>query len=115
MHHSIEKEFKFLVEKNTFEETKRRIKTNGYKSDNKVQINYYYDTDDYRLLKADRTVRVRQNGEKLILQVKNHLQNKEEFSISDEYEKKIGFSLHLSEKDMAIAVAVCENRQMYRK
>ena len=32
-----------------------------------------------------------------------------------EYEKKIGFSLHLSEKDMAIAVAVCENRQMYRK
>ena len=32
-----------------------------------------------------------------------------------EYEKKIGFSLHLSEKDMAIAVAVWENRQMYRK
>ena len=31
-----------------------------------------------------------------------------------EYEKKIGFSLHLSEKDMAIAVAVWENRQMYR-
>ena len=32
-----------------------------------------------------------------------------------EYEKKIGFSLNLSEKDIAIAVAVWENRQMYRK
>ena len=32
-----------------------------------------------------------------------------------EYEKKIGFSLNLTEKDMAIAVAVWENRQMYRK
>ena len=30
-----------------------------------------------------------------------------------EYEKKIGFSLNLSEKDIAIAVAVWENRQMY--
>lgn len=33
----------------------------------------------------------------------------------DEYEKKIGFSLNLSEKDMAIAVAVWENRQKYCK
>ena len=32
-----------------------------------------------------------------------------------EYEKKIGFSLNLTEKDMAIAVSVWENRQMYRK
>ena len=32
-----------------------------------------------------------------------------------EYEKKIGFSLGLTEKDIAIAVAVWENRQMYRK
>lgn len=32
-----------------------------------------------------------------------------------EYEKKIGFSLNLTEKDMAIVVAVWENRQMYRK
>ncbi len=31
-----------------------------------------------------------------------------------EYEKKIGFSLNLTEKDIAIAVAVWENRQMYR-
>lgn len=30
-----------------------------------------------------------------------------------EYEKKIGFSLGLTEKDIAIAVAVWENRQMY--
>ena len=32
-----------------------------------------------------------------------------------EYEKKIGFSLNLNEKDIAIAVAVWKNRQMYRK
>lgn len=32
-----------------------------------------------------------------------------------EYEKKIGFSLNLTEQDIAIAVAVWENRQMYRK
>ena len=32
-----------------------------------------------------------------------------------EYEKKIGFSLNLSEEDIAIAVAVWENRQMYCK
>ena len=31
-----------------------------------------------------------------------------------EYEKKIGFSLNLSEEDIAIAIAVWENRQMYR-
>ena len=30
-----------------------------------------------------------------------------------EIEKKIGFSLNLNEKDIAIAVAVWENRQMY--
>lgn len=32
-----------------------------------------------------------------------------------EYEKKIGFSLNLTEQDIAIVVAVWENRQMYRK
>ena len=32
-----------------------------------------------------------------------------------EIEKKIGFSLNLSEKDLAWAVAVWENRQMYCK
>jgi hypothetical protein len=31
-----------------------------------------------------------------------------------EYEKKIGFSLNLSKEDIAIAVAVWEDRQMYR-
>ena len=31
-----------------------------------------------------------------------------------EYEKNIGFSLNLSEEDIAIAIAVWENRQMYR-
>ncbi|WP_155950018.1 hypothetical protein [Prevotella sp. P6B4] len=31
-----------------------------------------------------------------------------------EYEKKIGFSLNLSEEDIAIAVAVWVNRQMCR-
>ena len=36
------------------------------------------------------------------------------YKIAD-YEKKIGFSLNLSEKDIAIAVAVWENRQMYQK
>lgn len=36
------------------------------------------------------------------------------YRIAD-YEKKIGFSLNLSEKDIAIAVAVWENRQMYQK
>jgi len=91
MHQSVEKEYKFLVEKATFEETKCRVKTEGYVSDSKIQINYYYDTDDYCLLKTDSTVRVRQNEENLILQVKNHLQCKEEFSISNEYEKKIDF------------------------
>ena len=35
------------------------------------------------------------------------------YKIAD-YEKKIGFSLNLSEKDIAIAVTVWENRQMYR-
>lgn len=30
-----------------------------------------------------------------------------------EYEKKIGFSLNLNEKDIAIAVTLWENRQMY--
>lgn len=36
------------------------------------------------------------------------------YRIAD-YEKKIGFSLNLTQKDIAIAVAVWENRQMYRK
>ena len=31
-----------------------------------------------------------------------------------EIEKKIGFSLNLNEKDIAVAIAVWENRQMYR-
>jgi len=31
-----------------------------------------------------------------------------------EYEKKIGFSLNLTDRDIAIAVAVWENRQLYR-
>ena len=31
-----------------------------------------------------------------------------------EIEKKIGFSLNLTEKELAWAVAVWENRQMYR-
>ncbi|MCQ2464534.1 MAG: CYTH domain-containing protein [Oscillospiraceae bacterium] len=67
-----ETEYKFLVDKEKFYEILKLIKElytdAGYKE--KVQINYYYDTDDNYLLNNHTTLRIRQTETSLRLELK---------------------------------------------
>lgn len=67
-----ETEYKFLVEKDKFYEIMENIKNrypNAYSCE-KLQINYYYDTDDQYLLSNNTTLRIRQIGSELSLELK---------------------------------------------
>ena len=55
------------------------------KATTKLQINYYYDTEGNTLNKNDVTVRVRQENDRLIWQIKNHTAQYGALFSSDEY------------------------------
>lgn len=70
-------EFKYFVSKDIFYELINKIK-NKYPdstSKNKLQINYYYDTENYDLHKQGVTCRIRLSEDKIIGQYKEHYLN----------------------------------------
>ena len=69
----LETEYKFLVSKEKFERIMDRIRMKYPELEIKerLQINYYYDTDDHYLLDRHTTLRARQIGDDIRLEMKN--------------------------------------------
>ncbi len=78
-------EYKFLVSKEDFNRFLSYFDTQGNSAVRKIQINYYYDTDDNMLNKNDVTVRVRLEQDKLKCQIKKHTNTSMALFFSDEY------------------------------
>ena len=78
-------EYKFLVSEEEFNQFLVHFDTQGNNAVRKIQINYYYDTDDNMLNKKDVTVRVRQEQDKLKCQIKKHINTSMALFFSDEY------------------------------
>ena len=62
----------------------------------RLQINYYYDTDDHYLLDRHTTLRVRQIGSELSLEMKESVLSAKELLIYDVNEPSVSHALVLS-------------------
>lgn len=80
----VEKEFKYLVTPGQFKTLLSKCNSKYHFIDEKLQLNYYYDTKDNALNRARTTVRIRQQNENLKLQIKKH-NNDGNLTKSDEY------------------------------
>jgi uncharacterized protein YjbK len=85
----LEKEFKFLLDKDTFIEMKNIAVAIFGNSSPLLQINYYYDDEHNSLNKQGITLRVRQTDGVLKLQKKSRVIKSETFVTSCETEKVI--------------------------
>lgn len=84
-----ENEYKFLVSNQIFHDTLSVVQKECKLIAAITQINYYYD-DSQLSLNANRiTIRVRQIGDKLLLQEKHHKTSNSFFVVSQETEKTI--------------------------
>lgn len=84
-----EKEFKYLVNADQFQELLSKCKEEYPFIKHKLQANYYYDTDENALNKSRTTVRIRQQHSDMKLQIKRHRKNKDGLATSDEYSGQI--------------------------
>ena len=84
-----EKEFKYVVSAERFQSFLSKYKEEYPFVKHKLQVNYYYDTEDNTLNKSRTTVRIRQQYNDMKLQIKRHRENKDGLATSDEYSKKI--------------------------
>ena len=89
MQRETETEYKFLVSKEQFDKYFSLFVKKYGKATTKLQINYYYDTEDNMLNKNDVTVRIRQERGKLKWQVKKHSEKSGALFSSDEYSGSI--------------------------
>ena len=85
MQKETETEYKFLVSKEQFEKYFALLVKKYGKATTKLQINYYYDTEDNTLNKNDVTVRVRQENDRIKWQIKRHTAKYGALFSSDEY------------------------------
>ncbi len=86
-----EMEYKFLVNKEKFYEIMNVIKEKypDAATQERIQINYYYDTNDGYLLDNSTTLRVRQIEDKITLELKESMLAAGDFSTSNETIKPI--------------------------
>ena len=87
----VEKEMKFLVDKETFELMLKRIEDVYPDAAKKeiIQINYYYDTADFELAKQNITLRVREIDNVFYLQTKQNKQTVDGIRFAEESEKAL--------------------------
>lgn len=79
-----EKEYKFLISKETFDEVMDKCSNKYLLLERKLQINYYYDTLNNKLNEYKITVRIRKKNNDMKLQIKKHI-SQQNFRI-DSYE-----------------------------
>lgn len=85
----IETEYKYLLNVEQFQDVLAKCKMKFSFSEHKLQVNYYYDTDDNTLNSKKITVRIRQQHSDMKLQIKKHREFDNGLSTSDEYSEKI--------------------------
>lgn len=85
----IEKEYKYLVSAEQYQELLSKCTVKYPLVKRKLQVNYYYDTEDNALNKAKTTVRIRQHHSDMKLQIKRHGELINGLSTSKEYSEKI--------------------------
>lgn len=79
-----EKEFKYEVGSELFQAFLSKCNEEYPFVEHKLQVNYYYDTDENALNKLRTTVRVRQQHSNMKLQIKRHRKNNHGLVTSDE-------------------------------
>lgn len=86
-----EYEYKYLLEYNVFKRVQESVEKEfpEVAKNEMLQINYYYDNDRFDLNKSGTTVRIRQRGNSLRLQIKKHMKVSKEYSSSTEDEYRI--------------------------
>lgn len=89
MQPTVEMEYKYLISEERFIELLEKCSKRYSFSECKMQINYYYDTDSYTLNKSNTTIRIRQQHNKMKLQVKNHRAVKGPMALSDEHRRSV--------------------------
>ena len=85
----IETEYKYLLSVEQFQDVLSKCKMKFLFSEHKLQVNYYYDTDDNTLNSEKITIRIRQQHSDMKLQIKKHGEFDNGLSTSDEYSEKI--------------------------
>ncbi len=86
-----ETEYKFLVDKETFEKVSETVKSRfpNAKVSERIQINYYYDTPDRYLRERNVTLRIRQIESDLTLELKEYVMSSQDYSEASEMSRKI--------------------------
>lgn len=112
----IENEYKYVVDKETFDKILTLLEKSGLKRKEITQVNFYYDTKDFSLYKNGSTVRIRQIGNDLELQVKEP-KSVCEFSSRNEYSEKIdriSDNLKINNKSYTLIGHLITHRTIFR-
>ena len=89
MQPTVETEYKYLISEERFMELLEKCNKRYSFSERKIQVNYYYDADSHALNKSNTTVRIRQQHNKMKLQVKHHRAVKDSMALSDEHGRDV--------------------------
>ena len=107
MQPTVETEYKYLINEERFMELLEKCNKRYSISERKMQANYYYDTDSNVLNKSNTTVRIRQQHNKMKLQVKHHRAVKDSMALSDEHGRdvdKLPLAMRISEVNDTISL-----------
>ena len=107
MQPTVETEYKYLINEERFMELLEKCNKRYSFSERKMQANYYYDTDSNVLNKSNTTVRIRQQHNKMKLQVKHHRAVKDSMALSDEHGRdvdKLPLAMRISEVNDTISL-----------
>jgi uncharacterized protein YjbK len=84
-----EMEYKYMLNESQYMHIMSRVHSEQGNIDCKIQVNYYYDSNNYLLDNNKITLRVRQKDSKLSLELKSELQNEGLLRINEELEYPI--------------------------
>ena len=85
----VETEYKYLISEELFYELLSKCDKKYNFLGRNLQANYYYDTEDNSLNRSKTTVRIRQNDNKMKLQIKKHGVVRGALFVSDEYSDSV--------------------------
>ena len=85
----VEIEYKYLISSEQFHKLSTVCEKKYTFLKRKLQVNYYYDTNDNALSRSKITVRIRQSQNELQLQIKKQMAEKESVTVSEEYSDSI--------------------------
>lgn len=85
MRRTIETEYKVLLDKESFYRLRSVCDKRFHESNDRLQVNYYFDTADNAFYKRRETIRIRQTEAGLKLQYKKHAAGPDVLAVSEEY------------------------------